>query len=54
MSKKAFNAFDKCASYSILTIVVANTIGSMNRFRRVPKDQVITDTYTRLKECASK
>lgn len=54
MSKRNFNAFDKCTAYTILTSIVAGTIGTMARFRRVPKDKIITDTYNRLKDCASK
>jgi len=50
---KAFKNFEKCATYTVLSILTVNTINAMARFRRVPADKIMTDVYTKLKEKAA-
>lgn len=53
-NRKLFDAFEKCANYSVLTALVVNTVKSMARFKRVPEDVIIPDVYNKLKERAAK
>lgn len=45
--------FDKCAAYSVMSILIANTINSMKRFRTVPGDEMITKVYSTVKSKAA-
>jgi len=51
--KNITGMFDKCAVYSVMSILVANTINSMARFREVPKDEVIIKVYSTIKSKAA-
>jgi len=52
-SKNITGMFDKCAVYSVMSILVANTINSMARFRDVPKDEVMIKIYSAIKSKAA-
>lgn len=45
--------FEKCANYTLMTALVANTVNSMKRFSGLPKDKVITKIYTAIKNKAA-
>jgi len=52
VSKQLFSMFEKASNYSVLAIVINNTIGAMKRFDRVSREKIITNIYTKLKEKA--
>ena len=46
-------AFEKCTNYSVLSVLVMNTIKAMPRFSAVPDDKIITNIYSKIKEKAA-
>jgi len=46
--------YEKCTNYSVISVLVMNTIKSMPRFKDVPDDKIITNIYSRIKEKAAK
>lgn len=53
MQKNVFQAFEKCANYSVIASVVTGTLMSMGRFKKIPHDKVITKVYQLMKERAA-
>jgi len=52
--KNVFAGFEKCSNYAVMATVVMRTITSMNRFKSVPRDSVISSIFAKLKERAAK
>lgn len=51
--KNLVNIFDKCSSYSVMSILIMNTLQSMGRFRSVPPDHLVTKVYNCIKAKAA-
>jgi hypothetical protein len=49
-----FRTFEKCANYSTLSMLVVNTIASMKRFKDIDRSELMSKTYSLLKEKAAK
>lgn len=45
---------EKVANYSVMAILLVNTMSSMRRFKSVPKDELITQAYQLIKKRAAK
>lgn len=52
-NKKLSDTFSKCANYSVISILVSNTIKSMSRFKGLLPDEVITKVYSTVKAKAT-
>lgn len=52
--RNLLNNFEKCADYSVLTGVIMGAVTSMNRFKRVSRERILTSVYTKLKNRAAK
>ena len=50
--EELIQVFDKCTNYSVLMMVVVNTINSMRRFSNIPKETVLIKAYKSIKERA--
>jgi len=50
--EQVLKKFDKCANYTVLSMLVMNTLVSMRRFENVPHDELVTKIYTSLKSKA--
>lgn len=48
------NQFEKCSSYSVLSLLIYNTLSSVKRFENVPKDELMTKIYSTIKRKASR
>ena len=46
--------FEKCANYSVLTLLVYNTVNSVKRFQNVPKDELLSKIYSSIKRRAAR
>lgn len=49
-----FKKIQKCSNYAVLTMIVANTITSLKKFKSIPRSTIITETYNSIKQRASK
>ena len=53
MQKDLFKSFEKCANYSVISVVVFNTINTMTRFKNVSRDRIITNIFDKIKSKAA-
>jgi len=46
--------FEKCSNYSVLSLLIYNTLTSVKRFKDVPRDELLTKIYSTIKSKASR
>lgn len=49
-----FQRFETCINYSILGILVSNTLTSMNRFKQIAPEEMTSKIYRTIKDRATR
>ena len=49
-----FQRFETCINYSILGILVSNTLTSMNRFKQISPEEMASKIYRTIKDRATR